>query len=243
MTPLAKQITALSHRHSTWQVFGDFLEFSALAISNAVDLRQREKREARYMHAIGRYEREELGAFPAMLAEVVTQLEAKPRDVLGALFGELELANKWVGQFFTPQDVADMMARMVFTEGVAPLIAEHGYIRVMEPAVGGGAMVIAACNALKEAGYNYQRQMHVTAVDVDERAVHMAYIQLALLHVPAVIVHGNSLTLEEHAHWYTPAHILDGWGWRLARRAPAPPIAPAPAAPVEERGQLALTFA
>jgi hypothetical protein len=42
------------------------------------------------------------------------------------------------------------------------------------------------------------------------RAVHMAYIQLSLLHVPAVVVHGNTLSLEEWGYWYTPAHILDG---------------------------------
>lgn len=45
-------------------------------------------------------------------------------------------------------------------------------------------------------GVNYQ-QTHVTAVGVDIRAVHMAYLQLSLLHVPAIIIHGNSLSLEE----------------------------------------------
>lgn len=45
----------------------------------------------------------------------------------------------------------------------------------------------------------------------------MTYLQLSLLHIPAVVVHGNALSLEEWGHWYTPAHILGGWRARLAR--------------------------
>ena len=39
--------------------------------------------------------------------------------------------------------------------------------------------------------------------------------------IPAVIVHGNSLTLEEWDHWHTPAHIMDGWDWKLRNARPA----------------------
>ena len=33
-----------------------------------------------------------------------------------------------------------------------------------------------------------------------------------------VVLLGNSLTVEEREVWYTPAHILDGWACRLARK-------------------------
>lgn len=46
----------------------------------------------------------------------------------------------------------------------------------------------------------------------------MTYLQLALLHVPAIVVHGNALSLEEWEHWYTPAHVLGGWNARLRQR-------------------------
>jgi hypothetical protein len=46
----------------------------------------------------------------------------------------------------------------------------------------------------------------------------MCFIQLALLHVPAVVVVGNSLTLEERSHWFTPAHVVGGWERRLRER-------------------------
>ena len=56
--------------------------------------------------------------------------------------------------------------------------------------------------------------MLVTATDIDLKCVHMCYLQLSLLGIPAVVIHGNSLTLEEHSHWFTPAYILDGWAWK-----------------------------
>ena len=83
-------------------------------------------------------------------------------------------------------------------------------------------MIIALALELKEQGVNYQKQLHVTAVDVDAKCVHMTYLQLALLHIPAVVVHGNSLSLEEYGRWHTPAHIMNGWNYRLRRAAPAP---------------------
>jgi hypothetical protein len=63
----------------------------------------------------------------------------------------------------------------------------------------------------------------VTAVDVDEKAAHMAYIQLSLLGVPAIVIHGNTLSLQEWSHWYTPAHIFAGWSMKLRARAIAAP--------------------
>ena len=32
----------------------------------------------------------------------------------------------------------------------------------------------------------------------------MAYIQLSLYGIPAVVIHGNTLTMETWSHWYTP---------------------------------------
>jgi len=42
----------------------------------------------------------------------------------------------------------------------------------------------------------------------------MAYVQLSLYGIPAVVIHGNTLTLDEWSHWYTPLYILHGWGMR-----------------------------
>jgi hypothetical protein len=45
-----KLIEANARRHRKHEVFRDFCEMAAISLSNAVDLAQAEKREARYMH-------------------------------------------------------------------------------------------------------------------------------------------------------------------------------------------------
>jgi hypothetical protein len=222
---LTKLIESLAYRHSTWQVLSDFAEMAALSLSNAVDLAQRAAREARYMEVIKRYKPEELAKFPQMLAILTDALEEETGDVLGRTFHDLELHNKWSGQFFTPYPLCQMMAKMTLSDEavVREKIESRGFVTAQEPACGSGAMVIALAQGLRDMGINYQQHLHVTAVDVDAKCVHMAYVQFALLHIPAVIVHGNTLTLEEYGQWHTPAHILGGWKWKLKRAADAEP--------------------
>ncbi|MGE4043404.1 MAG: N-6 DNA methylase [Acetobacteraceae bacterium] len=216
---LLKLIQQTAHRHSTWQVFSDFCELGALSISNAVDKPQLDEREKRYMEIIKRYNREEIDRFPQMLGALVLALEENPSDILGPLFHDLELHNHWKGQYFSPFPICQLMAKMTLgPKGeIEQLLAERGYVTASEPACGSGAMVIALSQAMRDEGFNPQTQLHVTATDLDARCVHMAYLQLSLLNIPAIIQHGNTLTMEEFGRWHTPAHIMGGWTWRTRR--------------------------
>jgi N-6 DNA Methylase len=253
---LVKLFHSLSGRHSHWQVFSDFCEMAAISMSNAVDLHHYETREARYMQMVKGYNRTELDLFMEGFKHLTLAMDAKTQDVLGRTYHDLELHNKWAGQFFTPYDVSRMMAQMTIGNGqeIKAKIEERGYITTLEPAVGSGAMIVAFAHELHEAGINYQQHLHVTAVDIDPKCVHMAYLQFSLLHIPAVIIHGDTLAMKEYSHWFTPAHILDGWQWRLHRAAEkkavhevqTPPLLSTPAntdTPTEAdapRGQLKL---
>jgi len=48
-------------------------------------------------------------------------------------------------------------------------------------------------------------KMRATVTDIDMRCVHMSYIQLSLYGIPAVAVHGDSVSLDEWSHWFTPS--------------------------------------
>lgn len=214
---MGRMIEELSRRHRPHQVFADFCELSALSISNAVDKTQFDKREARYLQIAKGYSVAELEVFPALLSHLVAWLESGMDDCLGKLFMLLDLGNHWKGQFFTPFEVSRLMAGML-TGDVRGQVEQHGFLTVCEPAVGAGGMVIAMADAIAEQGVNYQRAMHVTAIDVDATAAHMAYVQFSLLHLPAIVLHGNALSTEVWGHWLTPAHVIHGWDWRLHRR-------------------------
>jgi len=251
VTSLSKLIESFSHRHANYSVFADFVEMAAISLSNGIDRlfpgERYEKREARYMEIVKRYQPDEIAKFPEMLAWIVNELEINGiSDVLGKTYHDLELHNKWVGQYFTPFPICQMLAQM--TVGTPEMIPECGYLTLCEPAAGSGAMVLAFAETMKAAGFNYQTQLHVTATDVDLKCVCMSYIQLSLLHIPAVIVHGNSLSLEEWDRWYTPAHTLGFWDSKLRRNRaqsesepdPAPLVAVAAAAASAGPSQLTL---
>lgn len=208
-------ITKASYRHSKWQVFSDFVEMSAISLSNAVDWVHKEEREKRYLEIINSYEKKEQELFPEMFACLVMALEYElktngPTDILGSVFHELELHNKWKGQFFTPMHVCEAMGMMTVPDK-KEFIEDKGFISVAEPCVGSGAMVLGFAKAMQVNKLDYCSQMVVTATDLDLKCVHMAYIQLSLYGIPAVIIHGNSITVQEWSKWYTPAYMLGGW--------------------------------
>lgn len=216
---LGKLLRDIARHRRLWEVFADFVALCALAISNSADLRQFREREAEYMHRIKPYSPADLSKFAEGLALVRLALANEYSDFLGSLYMFLELGNSWRGQIFTPYSVCKVMASLTMPVGeLRETIDRAGHVTVLDPAVGGGAMLIATAEHFAEAGFEVSRTMHATAVDVDLVAVHMCYVQLSLLGVPATVVHGNSLTLEQHSVWYTPAHVFCGWTDKLTRK-------------------------
>jgi type I restriction-modification system DNA methylase subunit len=215
---IIKLITTISRSHDTHQVFNDWLEISAISVSNRLDFRQ--ERENRYLELINSYEKNYQSLLSQMFAHLVEALEEKaqahqPEDILGRIFHKLELHNRYKGQFFTPQHVSDVMATITCTpESLKKNIAHKGYVRVSDPACGSGVMLTSMCKAMTKEGFNYCTQLLATGTDIDLKCVHMAYLQMSLYGVPAVIVHGDSLTVEEWSAWYTPIYLANGWEWR-----------------------------
>lgn len=214
---LAKILRAVAYRHAPWQVFRDFVAMAAIALSNATDHRCAVEREAEYMKIVARYTKDETNELARGLSYVVMGLEVGMCDFLGSLYMSMELGDNWKGQYFTPYELCRLMAAMTLGEKAPLEIERKGFITVSDPCIGGGAMVIAAAHTMMDAGINYQQHMHAVAVDVDIVSVHMAYVQLSLLHIPAVIHHGNSISMQMWSEWRTPAHTLGFWDSKLRR--------------------------
>lgn len=204
----------LTHAHRPERVFEDFVEMAALAIANRSGNPNSEAREARYMEVIGRYGREEAQRFPSLLAHITQLLTTRMQDAFGKIWGELELGSTWKGQFFTPYEVSLTIAKMTLHD-VQDFIDRHGFVTICEPACGPGGMIVAAAECLRDLGIDYQQRMHATLVDIDPRCAWMAYIQMSLLGIPAIVQVGNSLALTVSDTFYTPAHIQGGWSARL----------------------------
>lgn len=231
---LVKLLKQFGYAHQINTVFADFIEISAIALSNSLDKLQFEPREKRYLEIVGKYKPEELQLFARMFAELTLSFEHRLEvddslppgalpcpgnltDVLGETYMMLEIGNDRAGQFFTPYLISRLMAGISIGSR-SEAIEQDGFIRMQEPCCGAGGMVIATADALLSIGQNYQQTMHATCIDIDVRCAHMTYVQLSMMHIPAIVVHGNALTREVWGMWYTPAHILGGWRAKLRQR-------------------------
>ena len=206
-------IKTIGARHSTWKFFEDFVALSAISISNAFDFQK--EREETYLNISHTYNGEELNQIArilGLLTRLLNSYGTSPQDVLGVIFHDLELHNKYKGQFFTPHHICDFIGKIsLFDNSSKDIINKKGYISILEPCCGSGAMILGAACAMTSNNFNYQKQMIVTAIDIDITCVYMTYIQLALCGIPAVVIHGNVLTVDEWSRWYTPMFFIDGW--------------------------------
>jgi len=175
-----------------------------------------ETREAEYLKIINRYDEPDRHRFAELLGQVVKMLEPEPRDMLGPLYMELEIASKDRGQFFTPPELSEMMARLMIDDPLSKLETQP-FITLHEPACGAGGMVLSVVKTLIDAGHNPADKLWVQCIDVDRLAALMCFVQLSLWHVPAEIIVGNTLTLETREVWHTPAHHLGFWSNKLRR--------------------------
>lgn len=205
---MIKKFQKLQGKRDLWNVYNDFLMFAAICISNSVDIVNRNHREKQFLEVEKRYTKEEMQVFGELFGALTVALD-KPGDILGELLMELELGSKLKGQFFTPYHLCQLSANLIIDKKkIKKEVQEKGYTTLNEPSVGGGAMVIAFAEAMKELGFNYQKELIVTCNDLDIKSVYMTYIQLSLLGIPAIVEHMNTLSLEKYSTWKTPGYYL-----------------------------------
>ncbi len=217
---LCNALIAVSDRYSIWQIFEDWLMMSSISISNAVDWQFKEEREKIYLETIEKYNKNELNQMASCLGILVHLLEGVFHtvgytDLLGKVFHALELHNKYHGQFFTLSHISDFMSKVVTADqDMNKEIKVKGYISAYEPCIGSGTMMLSLAKTMQENKINPQKYLVVTGCDIDIKCVYMSYLQLSLFGIPAAIVHGNSLTLEEWSVWKTPAYIFGLWEFK-----------------------------
>jgi hypothetical protein len=120
-------------------------------------------------------------------------------DILGAAY--MELVSHWgksaLGQFFTPQPVARMMAAMTAPDE----LPTDRLLTVIDPAVGSGVMLGAFLrNVLEKFDVQGLRRISITGIDLDPVCIRMFSVQilancsLRKLEIGEVVaLHGNAL--------------------------------------------------
>ena len=207
------------HHTQPREVLADFAECWASFFLAAVDIGRREELLARSIELRKKYGKKHEGLFKTMLVELEEALTLEPSDVMGQVFMQIGSPNQARGQVFTPDSLCELMASVQIGDGtnLREIIEEKGFFTVQEPACGSGATIIALAKQMQEIGLDYQKHVHATAIDIDIRAVHMTYMQLTLLGIPAMVIHGNTLALSLWSQWPTFSHVVELFGLKLRR--------------------------
>mgnify|MGYP001545688849 FL=1 len=140
-----KVFADLARHRERHEVLADFLEMATCAIRKKTLPAgpEADAIEARYMAVVGRNKVEDVRAMPQLLGITALAVQEGGCDFLGQVVVELELPSQHMGQFFTPYDVSRMIAEMTF-DTADEIIAEQGFVTVLEPACAAGGMSVAA---------------------------------------------------------------------------------------------------
>ena len=212
-----KIFNSLSHKHHKYEVFRDFCTMASISIHNALVKKGefRESLEKEFLLIEEKYSRDERDSFSILLVLLVEMLEPKPCDILGGLYMDLDLGNDNNGQYFTPPEISELMAMITLGDSLDNL---DDFITLSEPACGAGGMVLAFVDQMIKKNHNPQNTMWVQCWDIDRNAALMCFLQLSLWNVPAEVIVGNTLSLEVREVFYTPAHYMGNWAYKLACR-------------------------
>ncbi len=179
----------LARRNSISNVFADFLEMSVCALSLGA-------METRYLEIVGRYDKNEVNlladAFAAMVLEMNNNGEGL-RDIFGDFYME-HISHGHNGQFFTPEPICEMMARM--TNPIEP------DSRILDCACGSGRTLLAAAKINRKASFY--------GADVDRNCAMMCLINQCLNGLLGEVAWMNSLSNEFFAAWQIRLHPTGG---------------------------------
>ena len=145
-----KDYEALCYKHDKLIVFSDFVKMCAISMYNS--FAQDQNLEKEYIKAITTYSKEEQELFTKMFGKLILLYEEckEITDILGNVYMAIKPKNKNLGQVFTPEHIAELMAEMTIEDEIQfrKEIEENGFITVDDPTCGAGRSIAFICKGI-----------------------------------------------------------------------------------------------
>ena len=181
MTKFEYIMNRLAPRYGVHVLFSDFMDLLIAAFSH-------EEMEKQYMEIINKYKKPEAYKLSEALTAFVIEMTGNDGngivDVLGKYFQE-NVSHGENGQYFTQQNICDMMARMHNPTNPTD--------RIADPACGSGRMLMAMAKVNRFAKFY--------GADVDANCAKMAVVNLCLNTMYGEIAWMNTLTNQYFGGW------------------------------------------
>ena len=161
-----------------------FEEFRTALLTNSLD----GPYEERYKAIVERYKDDRpkcermVDYFKTAFDKLVFETTEEQHDVLGDIYMEY-VSRGYHGQFFTPEHITELMAKIVSPE--------NG--NVLDSCCGSGRMLIAASKS--------NPQGFLTGIDLDSKCAKMTALNMFFFDLNADVYCGNSLTAEMSTLW------------------------------------------
>lgn len=138
---------AICMRHDRLNVFSDFVKICSISIYNA--FAQNQEMEKEYLRTINSYNKEEQSLFIKMFSELIMTFEESKEvvDLLGPIYMDTKSKDSKLGQVFTPEHVAELLARIAMGDekSFKNQIEKNGFVTVLDPACGSGRISFILC--------------------------------------------------------------------------------------------------
>ncbi len=138
---------AICMRHDRLNVFSDFVKICSISIYNA--FAQNQEMEKEYLRTINSYNKEEQSLFIKMFSELIMIFEESKEvvDLLGPIYMDTKSKDSKLGQVFTPEHVAELLARIAMGDekSFKNQIEKNGFVTVLDPACGSGRISFILC--------------------------------------------------------------------------------------------------
>lgn len=183
----------LRNRYSSFTIFNDWLDLMLFAL---------QRDDPPYLEIVRKYRNDkscgerEIDYFCKAFAHLQIEMQKTNDDILGQVYMQWNMNNKYRGQFFTPKHVASMMAKMLTPKG-----------RVLDPCCGSGVMLVEAIKTIDNETLDSSL---ICGQDIDLTCVKMCALNLLFFNVNGYVVWGDSLLMECNKVYQTRRSYLGG---------------------------------
>ena len=163
------------------QVFTDWLDLMLYTFLSEEDY---------YLAVVKRYRNNgkmgfrEIDYFKNACHLLMDKMRESNDDLLGEIYMQWNLSNKYTGQFFTPKNIAGLMAQ-ISNPSEQEIISD--------PCCGSGIMLIESCKIMS---YQALNKALFIGQDINQTCVKMCALNLLFFNLNGYVILGNTLTFE-----------------------------------------------
>lgn len=186
------------------EVFCDWVDLMAFSVGYA---NTAEEYDNTFVPIVESYSKEQIDNFFKATMLLKTGLKESLLDILGTVYMMIHESSKRkskLGQFFSPSAVSQLLAKITFKD-----VLEQDPCFITDPTCGSGSLILGAAKELHKNGKDFSKVLRVEAFDLDEICVKICFVQMEMLHIPAMVIHGDVLAQTVYSVHQTLANRIN----------------------------------